>query len=55
MLAYQNITNDYGVLVLAGPKSRDVLSEITNEDLSNENFLGYKVRKLILLEYKSKL
>tara|TARA_Y100000590_G_scaffold220535_1_gene249571 strand:- start:1623 stop:4043 length:2421 start_codon:yes stop_codon:yes gene_type:complete len=34
----KNITNDYGVLVLAGPKSRDVLSELTEQDLSNEKF-----------------
>ena len=33
-----NITDDRGVLVLAGPKSRDVLSEISDADLSNEAF-----------------
>ena len=33
-----NITDDYGVLVVAGPKSRDVLSQITITDLSNDNF-----------------
>lgn len=42
----KNITNDYGVLVLAGPKSREVLSELTNEDLSNEKFPWLKAREI---------
>jgi len=33
-----NITEDYGNLVLAGPKSRDVLAKVTSADLSNEAF-----------------
>ena len=33
-----NITDDRGVLVLAGPKARDVLGSITDADLSNESF-----------------
>ena len=33
-----NITDDWGVLVLAGPRSRELLSNITDADLSNENF-----------------
>ncbi len=32
------ITQKYGVLVLAGPKSRDVLRKLTRADLSNNNF-----------------
>lgn len=32
------ITTAYGVLVLAGPKSRDVLQSLTDADLSNEAF-----------------
>ena len=32
------ITQLYGVLVLAGPKARDVLQKLTRTDLSNENF-----------------
>jgi len=31
-------TTRYGVLVLAGPKSRDVLQKLTRTDLSNANF-----------------
>ncbi len=33
-----NITEDWGVIVLAGPRARDVLSTITDADLSNEFF-----------------
>ena len=32
------ITEKYGVLVLAGPRSRDVLGKLTRTSLSNENF-----------------
>ena len=32
------ITAQYGVLVLAGPKSRDILAKLTDTDLSNEAF-----------------
>jgi len=37
-LTITDVTDDYGVLVLAGPKSREVLSGSTSEDLSNESF-----------------
>ena len=33
-----NVTDDYGVLVLSGPKSRDVLSQVTDAGLTNEDF-----------------
>ncbi|MFQ5435462.1 MAG: FAD-dependent oxidoreductase, partial [Anaerolineae bacterium] len=33
-----NVTNDYGVLIVAGPRSRDLLAKITDADLSNEQF-----------------
>jgi len=33
-----NLTNSIGVLVLAGPKSRDILDKITRADLSNAAF-----------------
>jgi len=35
---YERLTTAMGVLVLAGPKSRDVLAKLTNTDLSNEAF-----------------
>jgi dimethylglycine dehydrogenase len=34
----ENITNDWGVLVMAGPRSRDLLSKITDAALDNEHF-----------------
>jgi dimethylglycine dehydrogenase len=34
----KNSTDDWGVLILAGPRSRDLLSKITNADLGNEQF-----------------
>ena len=34
----RNITDDWGALVLAGPRSRELLSQITETDLSNEQF-----------------
>ena len=33
-----NITDDWGVIVVAGPKARDTLEGITDSDLSNESF-----------------
>lgn len=34
----RNVTDDRGVLVIAGPKSRDVLSELTDAPLDSANF-----------------
>jgi dimethylglycine dehydrogenase len=34
----QKITTQLGVLVIAGPRSRDVLQKLTDADLSNDNF-----------------
>ncbi|MFV2091900.1 MAG: aminomethyltransferase family protein, partial [Hyphomicrobiales bacterium] len=32
------VTSQWGVLVLAGPRARDVLQKLTDTDLSNDNF-----------------
>ena len=37
-VTYTNLTNSMGVLVLAGPKSRDLLQKLTLSDLSNAAF-----------------
>ncbi len=37
-VTFRAITERYGVLVLAGPRSREVLQKITSTDLSNDNF-----------------
>ncbi len=35
---FDNLTNQMGVLVVAGPKSRELLGRITRDDLSNDAF-----------------
>ena len=35
---YQNLTDEKGVLVLAGPKSRELLERVSDHDFSNEAF-----------------
>ena len=45
-VTYENLTNSMGVLVLAGPKSRDILSKITRTNLSNENFPWLSSKKV---------
>ena len=35
---YQNLTDEKGVLVLAGPKSRELLERVSDHDFSNEVF-----------------
>ena len=34
----QNVTDDRGVLVVAGPRARDLLAKLTDSDLSNDSF-----------------
>ena len=38
MVTIKDVTDDYGVLVLAGPKARDVLAAHTQTDLTSANF-----------------
>ncbi len=37
-VSIRDITEDYGSLVLAGPRSRELLMKLTSADLSNESF-----------------
>ncbi len=37
-VSIKNVTDDYGILIVTGPKSREVLTTITKADLSNEAF-----------------
>ena len=37
-VSIENITTAHGVLVLAGPRSRDILAAVTDADLSNQAF-----------------
>ena len=45
-VSIKNVSDDYGILVLAGPKSREVLSQLTDNDISNSNYYSYKKRNL---------
>ena len=42
----QRVTSQTGVLVLAGPSSRDVLQKLTDADLSNNNFKWLTGKKI---------
>jgi len=35
---YENLTNSIGVLVVAGPKARELMNKVSKDDFSNENF-----------------
>ncbi len=37
-ISIANITRDWGTLILAGPRAREVLTKLTDADLSNEAF-----------------
>ena len=43
-----NLTHEYGVLALMGPKSREVLSKLTDADLSNTEFPWLSARQLVV-------
>ena len=61
---FTDLTNSMGVLVLAGPKSRDILQPITGANLSNEFFpwltgqethVGYAPVKLLRVNFVGEL
>ncbi|MDE2296239.1 MAG: GcvT family protein [Gammaproteobacteria bacterium] len=41
-----NVTADYGVLVLSGPRSRELLATLTDADLSNAGFRWLSAREI---------
>jgi dimethylglycine dehydrogenase len=43
-----NVTMDRGVIVLSGPKSRDLLAKLTDADLSNEGFRWLSGREITI-------
>ena len=45
-VSVQRVTTQTGVLVLAGPRSRDVLQKLTDTNLSNENFKWLTGKKI---------
>jgi dimethylglycine dehydrogenase len=44
----RNVTMDRGVLVISGPRSRDVLARLTDADLSNEGFRWLSGRDIVI-------
>jgi dimethylglycine dehydrogenase len=44
----KNITQDYGVLVIVGPKSRTTLSQLTSENLNNNNFPWLRGKEILI-------
>jgi dimethylglycine dehydrogenase len=47
-VSISNITDDRGVLVLAGPRARDVLSQLTDTDLHNESFRWLTSKQILV-------
>jgi dimethylglycine dehydrogenase len=43
-----NITDDWGVLVLAGPRSRDLLAKLTDADLTNAGFRWLTGKEIVV-------
>ena len=43
---FENITNAVGVLVIAGPKARDLMNKVSKDDFSNENFKWLSSKKV---------
>ena len=44
----KNVTKDFGVLVLAGPNSRKILSQLTSQNLHNNDFPWLKGREILI-------
>ena len=45
-VTFENLTNSIGVLVLAGPKARDLMSKVSSADFSNEKFPWLSSQKI---------
>jgi len=45
---YRSVATEIGVYGLAGPRSRDLLQSLTDDDLSNENFPFFRVKEIVV-------
>jgi len=43
---FENLTNGTGVLVVAGPKARELMQKVSKDDFSNENFKWLSSKKV---------
>jgi len=51
-LTITDITDQHSTLVLAGPKSREVLAPITDADLSNDHFKWLTMQQIVIAGHK---
>ena len=49
-VSVRTLTDDWGVLVVVGPKSRNTLASLTNEDLGNESFKWLTGKEIVVAE-----
>ena len=49
---YQNLTDEKGVLVLAGPKSRELLERVSDHDFSNEAFPWLSAQEIEIDDFR---
>ena len=45
-VTFENLTNSIGVLVIAGPKARDLMKKVSKTDFSNSNFPWLSSKKI---------
>ena len=45
-VTFENLTNSIGVLVIAGPKARDLMKKVSTTDFSNEKFPWLSAQKI---------
>jgi len=45
-VTFENLTNSLGVLVVAGPKARELMKKISSSDFSNDNFPWLSAKKI---------
>ncbi|MEW6265708.1 MAG: FAD-dependent oxidoreductase [Thermodesulfobacteriota bacterium] len=50
----ENVTYRYGALVLAGPRSREVLAKLTETDMSNQAFPYLTLREIMVGPYSTR-
>jgi len=43
---FENLTNSTGVLVVSGPKARDLMKKVSSDDFSNDNFKWLSSKKV---------
>ena len=47
-VSIKNLSDDWGGVLLTGPRSRDILEKITNDDISNKGFTWLSARRIMV-------